>query len=246
MLATLMALALTATSPAAPQVDRTVLADKLTVLAEGGSAEAAYHLGMMRHLGIGGAKDDKTAFELFKKAADAGDPLAAYKLGDYYAKPDNGQVEVDKAEALRLKTIAAEAGYALAQYDVAKMHFDAEDTDAALEWLLRAGQQGQPDALRALASLYNSDAIAKDASRTYAYYTLYLGRLAAPTDKQKAFLTEFTAKMSEEDKARGDKIVADWHVEQSDLTKKAAAGLRVAEALANMLPSAKKEEPVGR
>lgn len=240
-----IAVALALAAPATAQVDRAVLAGKLSALADGGNAEAAYHLGMMRHLGIGGAKDDKAAFELFKKAAEAGDPLAAYKLGDYYAKPDNGQAEPDKAEALRLKTIAAEAGYALAQYDVAKMHFDAEETDAALEWLLRAAQQGQPDALRALASLYNSDAIPKDAARTYAYYTLYLGRIATPTDKQKAFLTDFAAKMSAEDKTRGDRIVADWHVEQSDLTRKAAAGLRVAEALAGMLP-AKKEEPAGR
>lgn len=241
----LAAIALALAMPAAAQVDRAALADKLSALADGGNAEAAYHLGMMRHLGIGGVKDDKAAFALFKKAADAGDPLAAYKLGDYYAKADNGQVEPDKAEALRLKTIAAEAGYALAQYDVARMHFDAEQTDAALEWLLRSAQQGHPDALRALASLYNSDAIPKDAARTYAYYSLYLSRLAAPTDKQKAFLTDFASKMSEEDRARGDKIVADWHIEQSDLTKKAAAGLRAAEAMAGLKPEAK-EPAAGR
>lgn len=216
---------------AAAPIDRALLAGQLAALSEKGSAEATYHLGMMKHLGIGSPKDEKAAFELFRKAAEAGDPLAAYKLGDYYAKADNGQVEPDKAEALRLKTIAAEAGYALAQYEVARIHFEAEETDLALEWLLRAAQQGHPDALRALASLYNSDAIPKDAARTYAYYSLFLARLTAPTEAQKAFLTDFTGKMSEEDKARGDRIVADWHAEASPLTTKALSGLRAAEAL---------------
>lgn len=226
-------LALAATTPApSPQpLDKALLAGQLSALSEKGSAEATYHLAMMKHLGIGGAKDEKAAFELFRKAAEAGDPLAAYKLGDYYARPDNGFVIPDKAEALKLKTVAAEAGYALAQHDVARLYFEAGDLDTALEWLLRAAQQGNPEALRALASLYNSDAMPKDAARTYAYYSLYLQRLAAPTEKQTAFLTEFAARMSAEDKARGDKIVKDWHAEQSDLTKKAASGLRAAEAL---------------
>lgn len=225
-------LALAATKPApAPQLDKALLAGQLAALSEKGNAEAAYHLGMMKHLGIGGAKDEKAAFDLFKKAAEAGDPLAAYKLGDYYAKPGNGFVEPDKAEALKLKMVAAEAGYALAQHDVARLYFEEGELDTALEWLLRAAQQGNPEALRALASLYNSDAMPKDAARTYAYYSLYLQRLAAPADKQTGFLAEFAAKMTEEDKTRGEKILKDWHAEQTDLTKKAASGLRAAELL---------------
>jgi TPR repeat protein len=216
---------------AAAPIDRALLAGQLAARVEKGSAEAAYHLGMMKHLGIGSPKDEKAAFELFRMAAEAGDPLAAYKLGDYYAKTDNGQVEPDKTEALRLKTIAAEAGYALAQHDVARQYFDSGEIDLALEWLLRSAQQGFPDALRALASLYNSEAIPKDASRTYAYYSLYLARLAAPSEKQKAFLVDFAEKMSAEDKARGNRIIADWHAEASPLTAKALSGLRAAEAL---------------
>ena len=227
----IFALLLLAAAPTKVPLDRALLAGQLAALSESGSAEATYHLGMMKHLGIGSPKDDRAAFELFRKAAEAGDPLAAFKLGDYYAHADNGQVEPDKAEALRLKTIAAEAGYALAQYDVARLYFEAEQTDLALEWLLRAAQQGHPDALRALASLYNSDAIPKDSARTYAYYALYLARLATPTEKQTAFQTEFIAKMIVEDKVRGDQIVKDWHIETSSLTAKAQTGLRAAVAL---------------
>lgn len=227
----IFAVLLLAAAPANAPLDRALLAGQLAALSESGNAEAAYHLGMMRHLGIGAQKDEKAALELFRKAAEAGDPLAAFKLGDYYARADNGQVEPDKMEALRLKMIAAEAGYALAQYDVARLHFEAEQTDLALEWLLRAAQQGHPDALRALASLYNSDVIPKDAARTYAYYALYIARLATPTEKQIAFQTEFVAKMSDEDKARGDRIIKDWHIEITNLTAKAQSGLKAAEAL---------------
>lgn len=216
---------------AAAPIDRALLAGQLAALSEAGNAEAAYHLAMMKHLGIGESKDEKAAFDLFRKAAEAGDPLASYKLGCYYDGQGAGIVEPDPALALQYKLVAAEAGYALAQHDVARHYFDAGETDLALEWLTRAAGQGYADALRALASLHNSDAIPKDAARTYAYFTLYLARIAAPTDKQKAFLADFAAKMSEEDKARGDRIIADWHAEASPLTAKALSGLRAAEGL---------------
>jgi hypothetical protein len=220
------------TVPAGAQpANREALAAALQTLAEEGEAEASYHLGMMRLLGIGGPKDAKAAFDLFRNAAEKGNPLGAYKLGDFYARADNGVVPPDRAEALRLKTIAAEAGYALAQHDVARLHFEAGEMDLALEWLTRAAQQGQADALRALASLHNSDAIPKDGARTFAYYSLFLKRIAAPTEAQRAFLERFSATLSAEDRARGERILADWKTEPTELTRKAQAGLRAAEAL---------------
>ncbi len=229
-------------SPVAAQTDRAALVTQLAPLVEAGNAEAGYHLGMMRLLGIGGAKDAGVAFALFKAAAEAGDPLAAYKLGDFYARADNGVVEPDAALALQWETVAAEAGYALAQHDVAKMLFDTGDTDTALEWLTRSAGQGHADALRALASLHNSDAIPKDAPRTYAYYTLYLRRIAAPSQKQQDFLTQFAAELTPQDRKRGDKIVADWKTEQTPITKRAQAGLRGAEALVAALAVAQSPE----
>lgn len=231
VLASLGAILLVGAAPVPASLDKALLAGRLASLAEKGDAEAAYHLGMMRHLGIGGPKDGKAAFDLFKAAAEGGDPLGAYKLGCYYAGQGEGEVAPDRAEALRLKTIAAEAGYALAQYDVARLHFEDGAMDLALEWLTRSAGQGYPDALRALASLHNSDAIPKDPARTYAYFTLYLARLAAPTEAQKKFLADFKANMPEEERARGERIIADWHAEASPLTSKALSGLRAAEAL---------------
>jgi uncharacterized protein len=230
-LALIAAPGLLAPAAAVAQTDRAVLAAALQPLADKGNGEALYHLGMMRQLGIGGDKDPAAAFDLFKRSAEAGDPLGSYEYGDYFAKGDSVYVTADPTEALKYKLIAAEAGYALAQYDVARLFFDRDDKDNALEWLTRSAQQGHADALRALASLHNSDAIPKDGARTYAYYTLYLHRLAAPTEKQTGWLTTFAASLTPEDVERGKKIVDDWKIDVSPLTAKAASGLRAGVAL---------------
>ncbi len=234
----LIVLALCA-APVAAQTDRVMLAAALQPLADAGNGEALYHLAMMRHLGIGGEKDEVAAFAYFRRSAEAGDPLGNFEFGDYYARPENGLVAVDPALALKYKLIAAEAGYALAQHDVAKLYFDTDAIDTALEWLTRSGQQGHADALRALASLYNSDAIPKDGARTFAYYSLYLKQIAAATEKQTAWLTGFVATMSEEDHARGERIVKDWTITVTPLTKKALAGLRAAADLVSAPPKPK-------
>jgi uncharacterized protein len=215
-------------APALAQIDKAALAVSLQPLAEAGNGEALYHLAMMRHLGIGGEKDEAAAFDLFKRSAEAGDPLGSYEYGDYFARDDGGFVAADSALALKYKLVAAEAGYSVAQHDVAKLYFDAENVDSALEWLTQSAQQGNADALRALASLHNSDAIPKDAARTYAYYTLFLQRVAAPTEKQTDWLTTFSSGLSKEDRMRGDKIIKDWSIEATPLTQKALSGLRAA------------------
>jgi uncharacterized protein len=232
---------LLAATPAAAQMTRAELATKLEALAQKDNVEALYHLGMMRHLGLGGTKDQVAAFGYFQKAADAGDPLAAYMVGSYYQGAAPTIIETDKAEALKWKSIAAEAGYALAQHDVARLHFEAGETDLALEWLTRAAQQGEVNALRALASLHNSDAIPKDAARTFAYYTLAMKQTIEPPQKQRDWIASFTAAMTPEDKERGEAIVADWKIEPTPLTIKAQWGLRAAEALVTA-----KKAPVGR
>jgi len=228
--ASILALMLVTTSPAVAQADRAALAAKLEAIAQT-NAEAAYHLGMMKQLGIGGPKDAAVALALFRKGADAGDPLAAYKLGCYYAGQGAGLIQDDPALALKWKLVAAEAGYALAQHDVARLYFDAGDMDAALEWLTRSGQQGYADSLAALASLNNSDAIPKDGARTYAYFTLFLQRTAEPSQKQRDWLTKFAAELPDGERARGDAIVRDWKTAPTPLTAKALGGLGVAEAL---------------
>jgi len=64
-------------SPA--NAEPTALQTRLETLSSNGSGEAAYHLGMVYHMGLEGtAKDPKKAFELFKLSAERGDPFGAY------------------------------------------------------------------------------------------------------------------------------------------------------------------------
>ena len=85
------------------------LAPKLTALSDAGSGEAAYHLGMIYHIGAAGvAKDARRAFALFKLSAERGDPMGAYKYGCYFAGQGEGIVGSDPKLAMRYKVIAAD------------------------------------------------------------------------------------------------------------------------------------------
>eukprot|EP01035_Chromulina_nebulosa_P005819 gene5819-7880_t len=105
--------------------------EMMVTLADKGNAEAQYHVGMMHHIGVGTPKNPLEAFKWFQKSTAAGDPLAAYKLGCYYDGQGAGVVVPSVVDALKYKRIAADAGYALAQNDVAVLY--ANDGKAAEE-----------------------------------------------------------------------------------------------------------------
>ena len=121
--------------------------------------EASYHLGMLYNNGVGVDKSPAEALKWFKASAQQNDPLGHYKLGCYYAG-QFGQVEgltLSPEQALKHKMIAAEAGYSLAQYDVGAAMFRQGKTEESLKWTRRAAEQGYPNALSALAALYQQD-----------------------------------------------------------------------------------------
>ena len=116
----------------------------MVALANKGDAEAQYHVGMMHNNGIGTQQDPRQAFEWFQKSTTSGDPLGAYKLGCYYAGQFAGIVTSDSNEALKYKLVAAKAGYALAQHDVALLYDRQGNSEEALKWWKLAGDQGYP------------------------------------------------------------------------------------------------------
>ncbi|HEY0086175.1 MAG TPA: tetratricopeptide repeat protein, partial [Allosphingosinicella sp.] len=165
-------LALLGAAPAAPQADGVV--PRLEALAASGSGEAAYHLGMIYHLGLSGVpKNPAKAFEQFKLATERGDALGAYKLGCFYAGQGDGTIAPDPRLALRWKLVAAEAGYARAQEEVAETLRQGGDLAGALPWYEAAARQGSPRALMLLGILYDPKpsgaAIAPDRVKSYAY-----------------------------------------------------------------------------
>jgi uncharacterized protein len=209
------------------------LAERLSVLARAGNAEASYHLGMLYNNGTGVARDNGRALALFQAAAEAGDPLGAYKLGCYYAG-QFGVIEPNEDQALRYKLIAAEAGYSLAQLDVAILYYVRGSHVQALRWFEAAARQGQPQALYNLSVMYrDGQGTAPSRARTYAFFRLaHLASRGAIGAAAQQTLDEQLTAMTAAERAEAERIDTDWVTGPTELTRLAMSGMERAEALA--------------
>lgn len=214
-------LALAAPLQAKPEDD---LLPRLEQMHRTGHAEATYHLGMMYHVGAGVPQNRERAFALFKQAADAGDPLGAYKLGCYYDGQGHGIVADDPAMALRYKLIAAEAGYALAQLDVAGLLARQDQIEAALPWLKRSADQGWSQAVLAYSSIHNGMAgVTPDKAVTAAYLRIFM-RLNGAKPEMTEWLATFESGMTKDEKERATVLQTAYAPTPHPLTKKALSG----------------------
>ena len=197
----------------------------MVALANKGDAEAQYHVGMMHNNGIGTQRDPKQAFAWFQKAAASNDPLGAYKLGCYYDGQGAGVVASDSNEALKYKLVAAKAGYALAQHDVALLYDRQENSEEAVKWWKMAGDQGYPRALYNLSgSYFQGKGAPKDLSLAYAYFKL---SNLAPKNK----VNEMATILSKLELEKAEKLVSEWKPQPTALTLKAKRGVQAAEEL---------------
>ena len=197
----------------------------MVALANKGDAEAQYHVGMMYNNGIGTQRDPRQAFEWFQKAAASNDPLGAYKLGCYYDGQGAGVVATDSNEALKFKLVAAKAGYALAQHDVALLYDRQENSEEAVKWWKMASDQGHPKALYSLSgSYFHGKGAPKDLSLAYAYYKL---SKLAPNDK----VNGLAASLSKPELEKAERLVSEWKPQPTALTLKAMRGVQAAEEL---------------
>jgi hypothetical protein len=89
-------------------------------LAEQGSADAQYNLGVMYFTGRGVPKDDAEAAKWFRLAANQGDATAQYNLGVLYFSGTG--VPQNRGEAAKWYNLAAEQGYADAQFNLGVMY----------------------------------------------------------------------------------------------------------------------------
>lgn len=202
-------------------IDQNTL-EQLLAAANRGHAEAQYHVGMMYNNGIGGAsKDPKLAFDWFLKSAKGKDPLGAYKTGCYYAGQFPGAVVIDSQRALEYKLIAAEAGYSLAQHDVALHYHQIANHELAGKWWKLAAQQGFAMSAYNLANWYHDGkAEARDLAMTYAWFKIsQLLTRSKLTDAAQAGLNKFAAQMSNEQVQSAEKFVSDWRPAPTELTR---------------------------
>ena len=195
----------------------------MAALANKGDAEAQYHVGMMYNNGIGIQQDRSQAFAWFQKSAASNDPLGAYKLGCYYDGQGVGIVESDPDQALKYKLVAAKAGYALAQHDVANLYDRRGNSEEALRWWKLAGDQAYPNALFSLSRVYSAGKGApRDLSLSYAYFKL---SNIAPRKN----VNEMAGMLSKPELANAEKLVSGWKPQPTALTLKAKSGFSAAE-----------------
>ncbi len=226
-----LSLAGVALTSCANSQDSTDLIPSLEKLAEQGNAEAIYHIGMAYQTGAGLPQNPEMALASFREAAALGDVLAAYKLGCYYDGQGQGLIANDPDLALQHKLVAAEAGYALAQQDVAALYARQGDYDSAIAWIERAAAQGWGQALATYASIYNgAEGITPDPVLTAAYFQLFIQRNGG-SEEQTDWLDDFRSSMSADDRQAADRIVSSYRPTPTELTMKALSGQRAAELL---------------
>lgn len=212
------------------------LPQRLEGMAAAGNAEARYHLGMLYNNGIAVPQDPRRAFAHFRAAAEAGDPLGAYKLGCYYAGQFGSEaVAPDESLALRWKLVAARAGYSLAQADIANHHARRDQWGEAMPWLVAAARQGDAQSLYNL-SVLHKDGLGTPASPPHAWAYFRLSQLAArgqvSGDAEQALAGMWNA-MDANQRNEAQRIAAGFVTGPTELTRRALRGLERAEELAS-------------
>lgn len=210
------------------------LVTRLVELGDAGNAEASYHAGMLYHLGIEAPKDRKLAFRQFKLAADQGDPLGAYKLGCYYAGDGGDLVTPDPVLALKFKTMAAEAGYMFAQYDVGLMQRKMGNTKEALAWFKKAAAQGDTGSLVAITQIsVDPSTPFHDLVLAYSSFSIAASLSDGRNEAEgKQFLQKLRANMSAQELEKAEALVRSYRPVQTPLTEKAMQGIDRAKQVA--------------
>ena len=248
----LLALLLGALAPAAAAEGD--LRTRLEALADRGDAEAAYHLGMIHHLGLDGApRDHHRALQYFRRSAEQGDPLGAYKLGCYYAGQGGDVLARDDEQALRYKLVAAEAGYDLAQVEVAQIFHQRGDHARALHWIEASLRQGNMEAIGGAILYRRRGGPSPDGPRAWLYFELMrrdfarimesveLPEPVSPEEMAEAMdqatdqlRRQVLPEEDEADRARAAPLIEQWREERSPLSIKADEGLNAARRLVGL------------
>lgn len=155
-----------------------------------GSAYGMYRTAMMYEQGQHVAQDAAKALEWYRKAAEAGLPVAQTYLGSLYLLGEGG-VEKNPAEALRWIHRAADGGYTLAMHLLGSLYLGgngvAKDPEEAVAWLTKASDGGYVDAHWALALRYlYGQGVGKDSHKAadLAYLALTKGSQQALDELQ--------------------------------------------------------------
>ena len=207
---------------------------QLSALAGTGNADAKYNLGMFYNNGIGTQRDNHAAFRYFSEAAQAGNLLAAYKVGCYYAGQFTGVVPTDAQNALKYKLRAAEAGYDVAQHDIALYFAREGDVPTALVWWEKAARQAHVPSTAYLAQ-HLSGVDSKDKVKAFAVMLVLREQMPNISKQLSDRIAVARTELSEDEKLQSERIRGTWLTGPTPLTTAARAGVTAVPALLGSL-----------
>jgi len=132
-------------------------ADHYESIAQKGSHEAAFILGMIYHLGAGVKEDKELARSWFEKSAADGFANAQYMMGLLCKDETNECFDLDRAK--EFFQLAAKQKYALAQHLLGHMSYwgtmdEPKDIEKAKDWFSKASRRKSSEAQNMLAAMH--------------------------------------------------------------------------------------------
>jgi uncharacterized protein len=145
-------------------------------LAQQGNTTAEICVADFYRLGFGVRQDNLAAVSWLRKAADAGNAQAQYRLGDLYNRGELG-LRHDNSEALKWFRKSADQGNVYGQLSLGLMFSDDNSTSKnyteAVKWLQKAADQGHPSAQGVLGLMYaDGKGLDKDDIEAYKWMSL--------------------------------------------------------------------------
>ncbi|MDH0897398.1 MULTISPECIES: tetratricopeptide repeat protein [unclassified Pseudomonas] len=214
--------------------DKEELFRQLQVRAEAGVAIAQYNLGMFYNNGIGTSENPEAAFQWFEKAARAGDWLGSYKVGCYYAGQFGDVVKPDAEKALSYKLEAAQAGYVLAQHDVAISYARRGAYEEAFKWWQAAAGQGDLTALVMLSQAYGQGrGVEKSPAKAYEHLLIVIRLVPeSQSGELEPLLGDLRKQLDTKAITDAEQAAKAWSPLPTELTMRAREGIREAISVA--------------
>jgi cell division septation protein DedD len=149
--------------------------------------------------------DHAAAAAIWRNLAEKGDADAAFNLGQAY-RLGRG-VPADSRQAKRWFEMAAGKGHLDAQVSLGLLLFDSGDRVAAMAWLRKAADRGEPRALLVVGTaLFNGDGLPQDPVLGYAYVSRAAAQGLAPAQST---LAEMDKIMTLDERKRGVALALD-------------------------------------
>jgi localization factor PodJL len=217
------------TAPSSPQIAAPPPAkpaaspmERLSALANAGTARAETALGLKYLDGVGVAANEAEAARWLERAALQGEAVAAYRLGTLYERGHG--VPADKAKAVRWYTVAANGGNRKAMHNLAVAYAEGsgakKDMAQAANWFTKAAALGLADSQFNLAVLYERGmGVPQSLINAYKWYAV----AASQGDgESKARIDALSTQLSPADRDTAQRAAASFKPQPMDRATNAA------------------------